>query len=479
MIPTRRLFLQKAFKTFDVINLCFFFFLTAYVFSSQKDIFILNQICQIELKVQNFIFFLFAILSWHVVFSVCELYHSKRLEKQIREIATIIKATSIGIIVIYLEGRLFEIDMLTPAFMIILWIVISLSTVFSRLVLRYVLKTIRAHGRNLRFMLIIGTNKRALQFVKRIDSIPELGYRIIGFVDNDLYDKESFQKTGYQLLCDFDNFITFIREHVVDEVVIVLPIKSFYDTASKIISICEKQGIIVRHLLNIFDYNPSNSTEENIDGHPSTMIYNGIEKRVAKRTKRIMDITLSLSLLVLLLPIFVLTVIAIKFTSRGPVFFIQERVGLNKRRFRLYKFRTMILEAERVQSELEHLNELNGPVFKIINDPRVIFVGKFLRKMSIDEFPQLINVLKGDMSLVGPRPLPIRDFAGFSEDWHRRRFSVRPGITCLWQVKGRNSVSFDKWIELDLEYIDNWSIMLDIKILLMTIPAVLRGSGAS
>jgi lipopolysaccharide/colanic/teichoic acid biosynthesis glycosyltransferase len=166
-------------------------------------------------------------------------------------------------------------------------------------------------------------------------------------------------------------------------------------------------------------------------------------------------------------------------TSAGPVFFVQERVGINKRRFKVLKFRTMVVDAERRQQTLETLNEATGPVFKIRNDPRITPLGKFLRKTSIDELPQLCNVLNGDMSLVGPRPLPVRDYNGFSQDWHRRRFSVRPGITCLWQVNGRSRLPFEKWMELDMEYIDRWSLWLDLKILVKTVPAVLKGSGAA
>ncbi len=145
----------------------------------------------------------------------------------------------------------------------------------------------------------------------------------------------------------------------------------------------------------------------------------------------------------------------------------------------LYKFRTMVEGAEENQAELEDLNQVKGAAFKIDNDPRITPIGKYLRKLCIDELPQLINVLLGDMSLVGPRPLPVRDYNGFEQDWQRRRFSVRPGITCLWQIKGRHKISFEKWMELDLEYIDKWSLLLDFSILLRTIPAVLRGSGAS
>jgi exopolysaccharide biosynthesis polyprenyl glycosylphosphotransferase len=194
--------------------------------------------------------------------------------------------------------------------------------------------------------------------------------------------------------------------------------------------------------------------------------------------KRVMDFVLSIILLLVLAPLFLIAALLIKFDSKGPVFFMQERVGLGKRRFRLYKFRTMIDGADKKQDELEVLNEVSSPVFKIQKDPRITRLGRILRKTSIDEIPQLINVLKGDMSLVGPRPLPVRDYNGFNQDWHRRRFSVRPGITCLWQVNGRSSIQFEKWMQLDMSYIDNWSLWLDLKIIAKTIPTVLKGSGA-
>ena len=178
-------------------------------------------------------------------------------------------------------------------------------------------------------------------------------------------------------------------------------------------------------------------------------------------------------------PILVIAAIAIKLTSPGPVFFLQERIGLNKRRFKIFKFRTMVPNAERLMAALEKHNEVSGPVFKIKNDPRITTIGKFLRRSSIDELPQLLNVLNGDMSLVGPRPLPVRDYEGFNEDWQRRRFSVKPGITCLWQVNGRSGISFNQWMLLDLQYMDEWSIWLDLKILAKTVPAVFRGAGAA
>jgi len=182
--------------------------------------------------------------------------------------------------------------------------------------------------------------------------------------------------------------------------------------------------------------------------------------------------------LILLSPILAAATLAIWMESSGPVFFLQERVGVNKRRFRMCKFRTMVPNAEKMLDQLAAQNEVSGPVFKIAKDPRITPVGRILRRTSIDELPQLLNVLKGNMSLVGPRPLPVRDYEGFNKDWQRRRFSVRPGITCLWQICGRSAIPFEQWMRLDLQYMDEWSLWLDLKILVRTIPAVLRGSGA-
>jgi exopolysaccharide biosynthesis polyprenyl glycosylphosphotransferase len=195
--------------------------------------------------------------------------------------------------------------------------------------------------------------------------------------------------------------------------------------------------------------------------------------------KRTIDFVLSATLLILLSVVLAVVAILIKLTDPGPVFFSQNRVGLNKRQFKMYKFRTMVVDAEKMQNQLLAKNEMTGPVFKIKDDPRVTPLGKFLRKSSLDELPQLWNVVKGDMSLVGPRAMSLRDYALFDQDWQRRRFSVKPGITCLWQVNGRNSVPFEQWMELDMQYIDKWSLWLDLKILALTVPAVLRGTGAA
>jgi len=194
--------------------------------------------------------------------------------------------------------------------------------------------------------------------------------------------------------------------------------------------------------------------------------------------KRIFDFIVSLVLLILLCPLFLIVGLIIKVTSPGPVFFIQQRVGLNRKIFNIYKFRTMVKDAEKKLHDLEVLNEVSGSVFKIKNDPRITCTGKFLRRTSIDELPQLFNVLKGEMSLVGPRPLPVRDYNSNGQGWQHRRFEVYPGITCLWQINGRSEVPFQKWMDLDLKYINNQSFILDMQILARTIPAIIRKHGA-
>jgi exopolysaccharide biosynthesis polyprenyl glycosylphosphotransferase len=301
---------------------------------------------------------------------------------------------------------------------------------------------------------------------------------VIGFVDDEWPGIGQVRKRGLLVLASLAEVPGVLRSQVVDEVAIALPVKSLYGRISEIVALCEEQGIVVRFVREMFDSRLGRSQTEEFEDGPIMTFYTGGMHGWAVGVKRVIDVCCSLILLMMLSPLFLVVAVLIKILSPGPVFFVQERVGLNKRRFRMYKFRTMVADAEQKLSEVQHLNEVSGPVFKITNDPRLTSIGKYLRKTSIDELPQLISVLKGEMSLVGPRPLPERDFEGFDKDWQRRRLSVRPGITCLWQVNGRSDIAFDNWMKLDMEYIDQWSLWLDVKILAQTIPAVLRGVGA-
>lgn len=479
MIPVRRKLMIKAFKLFDVLVMAFSFVLATSAVYYQSGPLSLDQFFSIRIKVQNFAIFLGFLLAWHIIFSSFGFYHSRRLSSRWTEAIDVLKATSLGTFVIIISALTFRIHLVTPVFVASFWIGSSTILISSRLILRYVLEQIRIRGRNLRHVLIVGTNPMAIRFAQKIEKKPELGYRLIGFVDDEWDGIGEFRETHYALASNFNDLPIFLRDRVVDEVVIGLPMNSFYQEASRIVTLCEEQGIRVRFLSNIFNLKRARLEVEQFEDDSVVTVYAGTMDGWPMLAKRILDFSLSLALLIVLAPVFFITALLIRVTSPGRIFFVQERVGLGKRRFRLYKFRTMIPNAEQKLSQLEHLNEVSGPVFKIKNDPRITSIGKFLRRTSIDELPQLINVLMGDMSLVGPRPLPVRDYDGFDQDWQRRRFSVRPGITCLWQVNGRSNISFEKWMELDMEYIDQWSLWLDFKILYKTIPAVLRGSGAA
>ncbi|HLA82174.1 MAG TPA: exopolysaccharide biosynthesis polyprenyl glycosylphosphotransferase, partial [Thermoleophilia bacterium] len=264
---------------------------------------------------------------------------------------------------------------------------------------------------------------------------------------------------------------------VVDEVILAIPRAMISDT-EKIVQACEEEGVKVRLMADLFEVPFKRLTLDKLDKIPLLTFEPVAHDESKLLVKRALDVVVATALLLVLLPLMALIAIVVKLDSRGPIFFTQKRVGLNKRIFRVVKFRTMHPDAERRQEEVEHLNEAQGPVFKIRNDPRITRVGRFLRRSSLDELPQLLNVLVGGMSLVGPRPLPLRDVSLFDRGVQRKRFSVKPGLTCLWQVSGRSSLPFSEWLRLDLSYIDRWSLTLDLKILLRTIPAVLRGAGA-
>lgn len=476
---TRRYLLLILFKFFDIVVLAGSFIVASVRSLSGVGAISLAQFLNVRTSVRNFALFTALVVLWHSLFSFFGLYESKRLSGQRNEAVDVAKATSLATVSLFLVGRLFHLSMIHPLFLALFWLTTTMTVVVSRWVLRFLLEQIRLRGRNVRYVLIIGTNPRAVQFAETLNSHPALGYRVLGFVDRTWPGMEEFRKTGSPLICGCDGFLAFVRDNVVDEVVITLPIKSFYFEASRIATICEEQGITTHVLSNPFESKLARSKTEALNYDSLITLPLGVPEGWALHVKRLMDIVISLAGIIWFAPVFLIIGALIRLTSRGPVYFVQKRLGLNKRLISVYKFRTMVLDAEETQVDLEHLNEVTGPVFKIKNDPRITSVGRFLRKTSIDELPQLFNVLKGDMSLVGPRPLPLRDYQGFDKDWQRRRFSIRPGITCLWQISGRSSIHFDRWMELDMEYIDRWSVWLDLQILIRTVPAVLRGSGAA
>lgn len=275
------------------------------------------------------------------------------------------------------------------------------------------------------------------------------------------------------------HLIELLHDHSASSVLVSAKHANF-ERVENVIRLCETEGVEAWLVADFFATQIARATFDELSGHPLMVFRSTPETSWQMMAKQLLDFAGAfLALLLVGSWLFPLIALLIKLTSNGPVFFRQQRSGLNGAPFSIYKFRTMMSNAEQTKQELAAMNEMSGPVFKVTNDPRVTPIGKWLRKFSLDELPQLFNVLRGEMSLVGPRPLPVDEVRRFNDLAHRRRLSVKPGLTCLWQISGRNKISdFKDWVRLDLQYIDNWSIWLDLSILLRTIPAVLMGTGA-
>jgi len=425
----------------------------------------------------NFLLIALYIFIWNLLAVKKDLYQSKRTAPLSNEFLDILQVTTVSGVIIVSLILFFWPALLDSFFILLFWFINNSLLSLSRLAIRSALRNIRKKGYNYRNVIIVGTNKRSLRLARKIAENPEFGIHLLGFVDDHKPIPHNSGEENINLIGQLDDFQNILTNQVVDEVFITLPIKSYYAKIARVVGICEEAGVEAKLLSSLFTLKVAKDTISLLDDIPLIHFSTAPTGRVELFLKRLIDITISGILLILLSPIFLIVGILIKSTTSGPVFFKQERVGYHQRKFKLYKFRSMYANAEQLKSQLFHMSEVTGPVFKIKNDPRVTKVGKFLRKFSIDELPQLFNVLKGEMSLVGPRP-PIQEEVDKYNWWQRRRLSVRPGMTCLWQVSGRSHTSFDKWMDLDLEYIDNWSLKLDFLILLKTVPAVLKAKGA-
>jgi exopolysaccharide biosynthesis polyprenyl glycosylphosphotransferase len=434
--------------------------------------------------IQVFIATIILAFAWHATLRARGFYNSHRCDTFSREMGDIflssIQCALFSFLwLVLIAHSTSKHHIVSRLLVAVLFCVMSAATLTSsRFVGRVLGHALRSHGRNIRHIIIIGSNHRAHNFAHDLVLHPEWGYRLQGYVDVRWHDQPTTPVAACTLLGSFDDLPALLRAMPVDEIMVSLPIASFYRQVSNIVDLSKQHGIAVRTIGSFFDKDDARSADSMRGALGTVTLHDNSWSAWASLFKSFSDIAVSFILLIALAPVFLLIIILIKLTSPGPIFFVQARMGYGKRLFQILKFRTMVINAEKLMARLEHLNETQGPTFKLKNDPRITPIGRFLRKTSLDEIPQLVNVLLGDMSLVGPRPLPLRDYQGFSEDWHRRRFSVKPGITCLWQVMGRSSITFDEWMALDMRYIDQWSVWLDFKILLQTIPAVFRGSGA-
>jgi exopolysaccharide biosynthesis polyprenyl glycosylphosphotransferase len=344
------------------------------------------------------------------------------------------------------------------------------------LVLRW-LRRSRRGERWARLVLIVGTGERATRLIASLRRFPEAGWLVRGCVMMGPAETERMV-AGVPVVGSLEQLPELLQgERAVDEVFFAVP-PDRLDQIADALEACESLGVDARVLVDVHRPEHAHAFVEELFGLPFYGFSPTVTRQGELAAKRLVDVLGASLLLLLSLPVFALIAGLIKAASPGPVLFLQERAGFHGRRFRMYKFRTMVVDAEALREQVAHLNEMDGPVFKAGADPRRTRLGRFLRRTSLDELPQLINVIRGEMSLVGPRPLPVYE-ASRIKGAQRRRLAMRPGITGLWQVSGRNMVDFDAWMQMDLAYVDGWSLGRDLMILLRTVPAVLRGEGAS
>ena len=331
-------------------------------------------------------------------------------------------------------------------------------------ILSSVYKSELAQAQYKRRFILVGARNEIARLRQELENQTDEGIEVAGEFD--------FIEAPLQEL------IELLHEHSASGVIVSAK-QAYFERVESVIKVCELEGVEAWLVADFFGTQISHASLDELFGHPLLVFRTAPETSWQSLAKMLMDFFGALALLVTLTVPMLAIALLIKLTSPGPAFFRQKRSGLNGSPFTLYKFRTMVTNAEQFKHELEAMNEMRGPVFKVTNDPRITRIGKWLRRYSLDELPQLFNVLRGEMSLVGPRPLPVDEVRRFNDLAHRRRLSVKPGITCLWQISGRNQIAdFKEWVRLDLEYIDNWSLWLDVKILLRTIPAVFTATGA-
>ncbi len=345
----------------------------------------------------------------------------------------------------------------------------------ARLVRRATLRVLRARGVGVDRVLIVGSDDVGLTVMRNLMAQPELGFEVIGFVDDDP-ERGSTNIGRFQALGSTANLPALLRSQQVDEVIITLP----WQQRRQILAIANQSaraGVRPRIVPDLFQMSLSMVDMQNVAGIPMLTPSDTQLSPWARLFKRGIDVLGSALGLLILSPLLAIVAVAIRLDSPGPVIFSQPRVGRDGRLFKVYKFRTMVKDADQIKDQVRHLNEAQGPMFKIRDDPRITRMGRFLRRTSLDELPQFWNSLRGDMSLVGPRPALPDEVADYA-DWHRKRLATAPGITGLWQVSGRSDLPFDEMVLLDIYYIENWSPLLDLSILLRTLPSVLGRSGA-
>ena len=413
---------------------------------------------------------------WFLTLSSKNAYDDQVLNSLERQWKAVIKASCLGGLILIGLGFTFVYrQAFLPRTQVILFLPLVL---FFVLIGRFLLHklTLWRHGKgwDRKTVLMVGAGQVAADLSQKIEQHPEWGLDVLGFIETAEHRSEELRP----ILGKIEHICDLLHRDPVDSVIFAVSMREF-ESLNDALELCELEGVETHIASDFFRRMITRLEIDDIRGFNVLTLSTLQHKEWQMFTKRIGDFLIAGAGLILLSPLLALIALLVRFTSPGPVFYRWNVLGLNKKPFTGYKFRTMVLDADDIKGKLWDKNEMQGPVFKIKDDPRITPIGRFMRKFSIDEFPQLYSVLKGDMSIVGPRPGGITEVPKY-ESWQRRKLSVKPGITCLWQIRGRNRITdFNDWVRLDLEYIDNWSLWLDIKILLKTIPVVIRGCGAS
>ena len=406
-----------------------------------------------------------------IVFAVFRFYGSYRFRSFYRETLSLFWANGLGVLFLGTALYLLKLGDFARSQMVFLFLFSMVGLVCKRAVLRWMLRQVRSRGRNTRAVLVVGSGKLARRYVKELAARPYLGYNYRGYLADEP-DEEMGTYRGR-----VEQFRQILQNEKIEEVVVSLPGAS-NEQIGGLVAVCGRYSAKISVIPGYNDYIPSNPTVETLASIKMLNVRQAPDKGpLWDFIKRTMDIVGSSLGLVLSSPLLLGAAIAVRVSSPGPVIFKQKRVGKNGREFYMYKFRSMYQDAEQRLEELRAQNEVDGPVFKMAHDPRITPAGKWLRRTSIDELPQLFNILRGDMSIVGPRPPLPAEVAQYS-DWDWGRLAVRPGLTCYWQISGRSNLSFEEWMRLDLQYIEEQGFLTDMRIIFRTVGVVLRGEGA-
>ena len=409
-------------------------------------------------------------VAWVALLWFMGLYRLRRHWSSRSDAADILRAITLLALVAF--GALFVVHLprVSRLFLVELFVVELGVAVASRLIIRWAFAQARRRGFARHYLLIVGTSMQAREFARLIVEHPQLGLEVIGHIGARPVGRHALDTPWLGSVEDIERIL---HERVVDEVAVCLPLGD-WQLIEAIARICAEEGKIVRIPAEANPPRMAGASIETFGDLTVQSIVYGPDRALNLLGKRVIDTVLATAGLIVLSPILLGVAVGIRMFNGAPVLFRQRRVGLHGREFEIVKFRTMVRDAELRLADLEDRNEIHGPAFKVSSDPRITPIGRFLRRTSLDELPQLWNVLRGDMSLVGPRPPLPREVARY-DVWHRRRLAMKPGITGLWQVSARHAEDFNRWVSIDLDYIDRWSLWLDVKILARTIPAMLGG----